>query len=154
MHVALNSARLTAGQLRSVDEALGVPTSGSVSDLRLVIEGKITDLGRDPHNVQVLLSKDKDDRTLRLSDHKGVFLTVNPESEGERSGSVEESHDHESSESPEPTEANELEVIRNERDELRATVHTLTQEKADLQEQLQALRQALEASKRHMENEL
>ena len=124
-----------------------MPTSGSVGDLRLIIEGKITDLGRDPRNIQGLLSKDKDDRTLRLSDHKGVFLTVNPESEGEHSGSVEESRDHKSSESSEPTEANELEIIRNERDELQATVHTLTQEKADLQEQLQALQQALEANR-------
>ena len=147
VHVALNSARLTAGQLRSVGEALGVPTSGSVGDLRLIIEGKITDLSRDPCNIPVLFSKDKDDRTLRLSDHEGVFLTVNPKNEGERSGTVEELRDHELLESSEPTKANELEVIRNERHELQATVHTLTQEKADLQEQLQALQQALEASR-------
>ena len=123
-----------------------MPTWGSVGDLRLIIEGKITEFGLDPRNIQVVLSKDKDHRTLRLSDHRGVFFTVNPESEGERSGSVEELRDHES-ESSEPTEANELEVIRNERDELQATVHTLTQEEADLQEQLQALQQALEASR-------
>jgi len=40
-----------------------------------------------------------------------------------------------------------LEAIRTERDKLKATVDTLTQEKADLQEQLQVLQQALEASK-------
>ena len=84
----------------------------------------------------MLLPKDKN-RTIRLSDHEGLFLTVNPESKGGRSDSVEESCNHDLSESPEPTEAYELEVIRNERDELQATVHTLTQEKADLQ--LQAL---------------
>jgi len=39
IHIVLNSARLTAGQLRNVGEELGVPTSGLVSDLRLVIEG-------------------------------------------------------------------------------------------------------------------
>jgi len=70
IHVALNSARLTAGQLRSVGEALGVSTSGSVSDLRLVIEGKITEHGRNPRNVQVSLPKDRDDKTLTLSDYE------------------------------------------------------------------------------------
>jgi len=48
VHVALNSARLKAGQLRSLCKALGLPTSGSVSDLRLMIEGKIPELDRDP----------------------------------------------------------------------------------------------------------
>ena len=47
----------------------------------------------------------------------------------------------------EPSEANELEAVRNERDELQATVDVITQEKADLQEQLQALQRALETSK-------
>ena len=145
-HVHITLARLTAGQLRSIGEALSVPTSGSVNDLRLVIEGKITDLGRNPRNVQVALSRDKDDATLTLSDHEGVFLTVNPGSEGDDGHSVED-RSNRGSRSPEPIEANELEAIRNERDELRATVDVLTQEKAELQEQLQALQQALETSK-------
>lgn len=40
-------------------------------------------------------------------------------------------------------EASELEIVHNERDELQATVDVLTQE-ATLQEQLEALQQALE----------
>ena len=54
LNIALNLARLTAGQLCSVGQALGVPTSGSVGDLRLVIKGKITDLGCDHCSIQIL----------------------------------------------------------------------------------------------------
>ena len=118
VHVALNSAQLIAGQLRSLGGALGLPTSGSVDDLHLIIEGKITDLGRDPRNIQVALSKDKDDRSFTLSDHEGVFLTVNPESEEEHEDDSEGACDHEPLRSLEPTDAaNELEVMRNERNE-------------------------------------
>ena len=121
--------------------------SGSVNDLRLVIEeGKIMDLGHNPRNVQVALSKDKDDATLTLSDHEGVFLTVNPESEGDDRHSVEDPSNR-GLRSLEPSEANELEAVCNERDELQATVDVLTQENTDLQEQLQALQWALETSK-------
>ena len=42
----------------------------------LIIEWKITDLGRDPRNIQVALSKDKDNRSFTLSDHEGVFLQL------------------------------------------------------------------------------
>ena len=124
VHVALNSARLKAGQLRSLGKALGLPMSGSVGDLRLMIEGKITELGRDPRNVQVALSRDKDERSFTLSDHEGVFLAVNPESDEpeEQDDISEHTRGHEPSHSPLPTdESNELETIRNERDELQAT---------------------------------
>ena len=75
-----------------------------------------------------------------------MFLTVTPESERESADSTELC-DCEVSQTPEPLEANELEAICTERDELQATVNILPQEKADLQEQLQVLQQALEASK-------
>jgi len=114
INVALNLPRLIAGQLRSVGEALGVPMSGSISDLWLLFKGKITDLGRDSRNVS--LSKDKDDKMLTLSDYEGVFLTVTPVSEKESTDSTE-LRDREASQSPEPVEANELEAVCTERDE-------------------------------------
>ena len=127
VHVALNSARLAASQLHSLGEVLSLPTTGSVGDLPLMIEGKITELGHDPRNVQVALSRNKDGRSFTLSDHEGVFLTVNPEGEEECGDSSEGTCYHELPHSPEPTEeASELEIMRNERDELQATVDTLT----------------------------
>jgi len=98
------------------------------------------DLGRDPRNMQVTLSRDVDDRSFTLSDHEGVFLTVNPEEHKDSSGSTRE---HESSPEPE----NELKIVHIERDELRTEVDTLAQEKTALQEKLEALQQAPEASK-------
>jgi len=63
-----------------------------------------------------------------------------------RTNSSENICDHEPLHSPEPTdEYNELRS--NEKDELQVTVETLIQEKATLQEQLQALQQALESIK-------
>ena len=44
-----------AGQLRSLGTALGVPTSNTISDLSLMIEGKVMEGGRDPRNMQVVL---------------------------------------------------------------------------------------------------
>jgi len=79
-----------------------------------------------------------------------VFLTVNAESEGEHTDGIEETRTRESSRSSESSGTDELELIRNERDELQAAVHALTLEKANLQEQLQVMQQALESSKRRV----
>jgi len=49
---------------------------------------------------------------LMLSDHEGVFLIVNPESDREGTDRTEESRDCEATE---PTGANELVVICTER---------------------------------------
>ena len=47
VRLPLNSSRITAGQLRQLSTALGLTSSGSIDDLRLVIEGKITELSRE-----------------------------------------------------------------------------------------------------------
>ena len=44
VRLPLNSSRITAGQLRRLSTALGLTSSGSIDDLRLVIEGKISEL--------------------------------------------------------------------------------------------------------------
>ena len=44
-----------AGQLRSLGTALGVLTLSTISDLSLMIEGKVMEGGHDPRNVQVVL---------------------------------------------------------------------------------------------------
>ena len=49
----------------------------------MVIEGKITDFGCDPSNIQVSVFEYKDDGMLMLSDHEGAFLTVYLDSERE-----------------------------------------------------------------------
>ena len=85
----LNSTHITTGQLRSLDTALGVPASGTVSDLRLMIEGKITEGGCDPCNIQVLLPRSMEDVSISLRDHEGIFLMVTPDSDMEHNGDSE-----------------------------------------------------------------
>ena len=88
-YVPHNSTHIMTGQLCSLDTALGVPASGTVSDLRLMIEGKITEGGRDPCNVQVLLPRSMEDVSISLRDHEGIFLTVTPDSDTEHHGDSE-----------------------------------------------------------------
>ena len=54
VRLPLNSSRITAGQLRQLSMTFGLTSSGSIDDMRLIIEGKINELGREPCNVQVL----------------------------------------------------------------------------------------------------
>ena len=88
-YVPLNLTCITAGQLHSLGTTLGVPGSGTVSDLRLMIEGKIMEGGCDPRNVQVLLPRSMEDVSISLRDHEGVFLTVIPDSDTEHHGDSE-----------------------------------------------------------------
>ena len=83
LYVPLNTTCITAGQLHSLGTALGVPASSTVSDLRLMIEGKITEGGHDLRNVQVLLPKGTEDMSISLRDYenrptnsRGLFLQL------------------------------------------------------------------------------
>ena len=75
----LNSRRVTRSQLWAVAEKLGLPTSATGEDLAQIVSGKLTEEGRDPKNVQIVLSDDQ----LQLEDMDGVFLTVTLEEEAE-----------------------------------------------------------------------
>jgi len=80
VRLSLKSTQLKPDQLHSLAKTLGLPVSGSTGDLRLIIEGEITNLSHEPCSIQVALSRGKDDKRFTLSDHEGVFLTVNQES--------------------------------------------------------------------------
>ena len=75
VHVPLNSKWLTAGQLRYLAVALEVLSSGTSADIRL-IEGKLTKLGRESHNVQVVIDEGTPMAALDLQDELGTFLIV------------------------------------------------------------------------------
>ena len=76
VHVPLNSKWLTAGQLRYLAVALEVLSSGTSADIRLIIEGKLTELGRESHNVQVVIDEGTPMAALDLQDELGTFLIV------------------------------------------------------------------------------
>ena len=52
--VTLNSRRLMTQRLRQLAGGLGVPSSASPEDLRAMIEGKLSEAGRDPLPTQVV----------------------------------------------------------------------------------------------------
>lgn len=69
----LNSRRLKVSHLRVIARTLDLPTmTASTDDLRAMIEGKLTEGGKQPMNVLVIL---EDDDTISLSDEEGTFLT-------------------------------------------------------------------------------
>ena len=51
--IPLNARCLTKPMLRQIGEALGVPSSSSATcaELKLMVEGKLTELGYDPSNI-------------------------------------------------------------------------------------------------------
>ena len=74
----LNSRRLTAGYLRRLAKALGLPTSGSPDQLRQCVEG-IVQRDRDHYNVMVVLQESlKTEQIVTLEDSEGEFLRCDP----------------------------------------------------------------------------
>ena len=90
----LNSRRLTGPYLMCIAKAMGLPTSGATDATRVMIDGKITEMGCDPRNVQVTVrTHPHGQETLSLRDVDGVFVDagttdVVPELEGDSTGSV------------------------------------------------------------------
>ena len=139
VHVPLNSKRLTAGQLRRLAVALEVPSSGTSADIRLIIEGRLTKLGQEPHNVQVVIDEGTPMAALDLQDELGTFLTVLAEDpvDSEHAGDTVES-EHETSEEDD----NEESVSS-----LKQALEEAIQQKQALADQVESLNQDLASSR-------
>ena len=127
----LNSRRVTRSQLRAVAEKLGLPTSATGEDLAQIVSGKLTEEGRDPKNVQIVLSDDQ----LQLEDVDGVFLTVTLEEEAEehRSELEQDSEGEEEGEFEDDRPTNkEFEQLQAEKEDLE---RRLAEKEAELQRQ-------------------
>ena len=75
----LNSKRLTGVYVQTIARAMELPTKGSVTETRQMIEGKLGDVGREPTNVQVIIGEDDDGAEfVSLVDVSGVFLGPEP----------------------------------------------------------------------------
>ena len=73
-HYPLNSKRLTATHLRTIAEALKIPTAGSVDQLRQCIEGKLATEREDPNVVVIINECLSGEAILALADSEGEFL--------------------------------------------------------------------------------
>ena len=70
----LNSKCFTLWRLKQIGEGLGISPSATHSQLKLMIEGKLMEMGHDPSNVQVILSDgDESGITICLVDDEGVI---------------------------------------------------------------------------------
>ena len=64
----LRSGRLTAMHLRKLAKALGVPMSATIEDLRLMIDGKLAEMDKQPQNVQVVIDDAEEGRVVNAWD--------------------------------------------------------------------------------------
>ena len=93
IRLPLNSKRLTANHLRRLAAELEIATSASTDELRQMIDGKLSEAGRQALNVQAVLSSSQPTSEFSLEDAEGKFLTVQ-EAEPEISNDYEPSeHD-------------------------------------------------------------
>ena len=92
----LNSRRLTGAVIKRVARALELPTAAALEDIRQMIDGKLSEQGRDPRDVQVIQTEveaEADTDTdavggvaIELRDSTGPFLTIDPDAETELDG--------------------------------------------------------------------
>ena len=123
MRMPLNSKRLKAGHLRRLAAALGVPTAASADELRQMIDGKLTEEGKEVRNVQVVLGGADPTSEFALEDEEGRFLIVHATEEENRSETPNLSGDGEEQ------DANilkrELDTLAEENQSLKAEVSGL-----------------------------
>ena len=74
----LRSRWLTAVHLRRLAKALEVQVSATIEDLRLMIDGKLAEMDKEPQNIQVVITDTEEGRVecLVLQDETGVFLRI------------------------------------------------------------------------------
>ena len=73
----LNSQRLTASYLRQLNKALGLPTTGSLEELRQQLEGQLAEC-EDPNMQVVIQETPKLEVALWLVNSDGPFLQTMP----------------------------------------------------------------------------
>ena len=135
--LSLNSRRLTTTHIRQLAVALEIPTRASAADILRMIEGKITEDGRDPFNVQVVVKEGEDGGILlQLQDAEGVFLEADPPMEEE-----------ETEDAPQQEAAEQRENAEQEEDEesLKAKLDEVVKERDELKEALKMCKERLNA---------
>ena len=129
-----------AGQLCCLAVALEVPSSDTTADIRLIIEGKLTDLGQEPHIVQVVIDEGMPVAASDLQDATGTFLTV------EADDSIDSEHDKATIES-EGHETSEEDDDNNSVSAPMYPLEEIIQQKQALEDKVVALKQDLASSR-------
>ena len=74
----MNSKRLMKTYLSRINEKLELPAKASTEEMRQIIEGKLWEMGKKPHNVQVEVAVREQGEFIFLRDVDEVFLEVRP----------------------------------------------------------------------------
>lgn len=128
----LNSKRLTAAHVQQLARTLELPTTASSDDIRQMIDGKLTEMGHEPPNVQVVVQREVEGGRayLYLQDASGVFLESEPDPEPSAHGTEKEAETGEE-------EADEVETLKQALDEATEKNAALASEVSSLREGLQ-----------------
>ena len=145
---ALNSKRLLAVHVKAVAEGMGLPTKAATDELRQLIDGHLSEQGREPPNVQVVIQEEgKEFVSLYLVDESGVFKEIKvvkagkvEHGEGSDSESSSDSHSDHDSEggAPEETTAAAVEALQQQLEAKEAEHVLVVQEKDQEIERLRA----------------
>ena len=146
----LNSRRMKAVNLQRLARRLGLPTSASAEETRQIIDGKLSEMGREPRNVQVVIAEPEvgGAECLWLQDETGVFLRAELDSEpdlrdGEEHSNPDEGHGDQEEEEPPAT----LESLKRALEEAELRQHRLTSQLEDKEEELGHVQAALDQEK-------
>ena len=156
----MNSRRLTSTYLKCIAGAFG-PTKAAAEETRVIVEGKLAEMGRDPRNVLVVVATDSSGReTLTLRDVSGVFVDAGSPREEADYDSTDDEHgdldpgsrvdrDESAPETPVHSDgdgipdAEQLHSLRAQNTELMATATDLRTEVSSLHEEVTKLRERL-----------
>lgn len=131
----MNPKRLTKAYLSRLAEELGLPTKASVADAWQITEGKLVEMGKEPHNVHIELDAREEGEFILLREMDGVFLEVPPHGqEPSRSASRSDSSEEELEGGAET--ANGVEALRAALAEAQRLNKTLENDSKTLQEDL------------------
>ena len=74
MMVPLSSKHLNLSKWRSIAALFDLSTEAALAETRLIVEGRLTELGHDPFGIQVVLSdSDNDESVLYLVNEGGII---------------------------------------------------------------------------------
>jgi len=74
----LTSKRLKVRQLQQIAWNLQLPTSGTAAVTRQLVESKLTEMGREPRNVQVVIKGTGENDSMFLIDENGLICVIKP----------------------------------------------------------------------------
>ena len=72
--VPLNSKRFNLSKWRSIAASFDLSTEAALAETRLIVEGKLTELGHDPFGIQVVLSDSDNDESVLYLVNEGALL--------------------------------------------------------------------------------